>query len=272
MSGDDALHFGVVSTSPRTEPSLAIVCEALESRIGRAVRPRVLGSFGELGARLASGDIDVAWTPPIAAVELELANKVAIAVGVWRGGGSAYSSALFTLASSPIEKLGHLRGKRVAWVDRGSAAGYVFPKKKLESFGLSPDALFGAQTFEGTHEAVVTAVFSGRADVGATHVSFASGTTNVEGAGWQRPGAPEVRMLLTAGPIPPDAIVITRRLEESLHERITEALLAASEGAVKEHVHTVFSGRSFTIVGSYQYDALRSMLRVRPSGPSSRRA
>jgi ABC-type phosphate/phosphonate transport system substrate-binding protein len=148
----------------------------------------------------------------------------------------------------------------------------VFPKKKLESFGLSPDALFAAQTFEGTHEAVVNAVFAGRADVGATHVSFAVGSNTLESAGWLRPGAPEVRVLLTAGPIPPDAIVITRRVDESVRERITDALLGASEAEAKEPVRSVFAGRSFTIVGSYQYDALRSMLRVKPSGPSSRRA
>jgi len=271
MVDEGPLEFGVVATDPEAERSLAVVCDALSKRVGRAMRPRVLRSFGELGARLASGDIDIAWAPPIAAVELELAGKVAIAVGVWRGGGSAYSSALFTRASGPIQKLGHLRDKRVAWVDRGSAAGYVFPRKKLESFGLNPDKVFGAQTFEGTHEAVARAVFEGRADVGATHVTFKVGTHEVESAGFRLLGD-DVRMLLVAGPIPPDAIVITRRLSDDLHERITDALLATSEGATQEHMQKVFAGSSFTIVGSYQYDALRTMLRVKASGPSSRRA
>jgi phosphate/phosphite/phosphonate ABC transporter binding protein len=269
--GQPLLHFGVVSTNPATERALGAVCDALQARVGRTIHPRVLKSFGELGARLASGDLDMAWTPPIAAVELELAGRVSIAAGVWRGGGSAYSSALFTRADAQIEKLGHLRGKRIAWVDRGSAAGYVFPKKKLESLGLVPDVLFAAQTFEGTHEAVVNAVLSGRADAGATHVSFEVGSNKIETAGFQRV-ASEVRVLFTSGPIPPDAIVVTRRLPEELHERITDALLAAGEGSAKADVHTVFAGRAFTIVGSYQYDALRAMLRVKSSGPSSRRA
>ena len=81
-----------------------------------------------------------------------------------------------------------------------------------------------------------------------------------------------MHVLLTAGPIPPDAIVVTRRLPDSLRELITDGLLATSEGAAREDVRAVFAGRAFTIVGSYQYDALRAMLRVRPSAPSSGRA
>ena len=54
--------------------------------------------------------------------------------------------------------------------------------------------------------------------------------------------------------------------------KVTDALLAASEGPASAHVHAVFAGRSFTIVGGYQYEALRTMLRVRPSSPSNRRA
>ncbi len=266
MGASDALRFGVVSSTPGAEDALDAVSAALGERLGRTVVPRFVASFGELASQLAARHIDVAWAPPIAAVQLELVGRAAILAGVWRGDGSVYSSALYVLASSKIQTLDDLRGKRIAWVDRTSAAGYVFPKLELEARGHPPDRIFSEQRFEGTHEAVARAVFDGTVDVGATHVAADPATRErgtSEPPGWTRvEGAAPVRTIMITGTIPPDAIVASTHVAEPERERLTEALLAiASDERTSAHVRALFAGRGFVLVGSYQYAALRAMLR-----------
>lgn len=261
MSRSDALRFGIVTGDALAADNLRLVCEALGRELGRSIVPYVFPTFAELREKLDSGGLEVAWSPPIPAVQLELAGKFAIAVGVFREGGSGYSSAIFTRAASMIRTLDDLRGKQVAWVDRESAAGYLLPKLKLASKGLRAGSY--QEVFAGTHEAVVRAVLEGRADAGATNVSFAPVRGNIESAGWSTLALErDVRILATAGPIPPDVIVVSRELAEGVLEQITESLLVvASALATSEYVRALFRGHGFVMVGSYQYDGLRSLLK-----------
>ncbi|MGZ3424211.1 MAG: phosphate/phosphite/phosphonate ABC transporter substrate-binding protein [Polyangiales bacterium] len=255
------LRFGIVSRESNAEATLARVCRALGDAIGAEVVPRVLPTFAELREEIVADRIELAWCPPISAVQLELSGTTSIAVGVFREGGSSYSSAIFVAASSPWARFEDLRGKRIAWVDRESAAGYLLPKLRLASLGLG-DSAFAAQTFEGSHEAVVRAVLEGRADAGATHVSFAPVRGNIESSGWLRAGfdMQDVRILATAGPIPPDVIVVSKRVPDALQESIVEGLV--SVGA-DEDVRDLFAGNGFVLVGRYQYDGLRALLQHR---------
>jgi phosphonate transport system substrate-binding protein len=255
----EALRFGIVSGDPAAAGKLQRLCDVLRPQLGRPIFAFVFPTFAELRDKLTSDELDIAWAPPIAAVQLELSGRASIAVGVWREGGSSYSAAVFTRAASPLRHVDDLRGKSVAWVDRESAAGYLLPRLKLASLGIAPGSYL--ESFAGSHEAVVEAVLSGSADAGATHVSFAPVRGNIESAGWSRIAAErDVRILVTAGPIPPDVIVIAKTV--TAPELITEALIAvASSPATSDDVHALFAGRGFVMVGSYQYDGLRSMLR-----------
>lgn len=259
------LRFGVVSSTEGAEGALEAVSAALGKQLGGSIVPRFVASFGELASQIAAREIDVAWAPPIAAVQLELAGQAAILAGIWRGAASTYSSGLYVLESSPIASLEDLRGKRVAWVDRASAAGYVFPKHELEARGYAPDRFFASQSFEGTHEAVARAVFEGRADVGATHVPAGPTEHAAEAPGWTRVGGgAAVRTILVTGAIPPDAIVASTHVGELEREKLLEALLSiAADEQSRPHVRALFGGPSFVLVGDYQYASLRAMLRAK---------
>ncbi|MBI2391927.1 MAG: phosphate/phosphite/phosphonate ABC transporter substrate-binding protein [Deltaproteobacteria bacterium] len=256
----DELRFGIVTAGDAGD--VQRLCDALGRQLSRRVVPRVFDTFGAMRAELARSELELAWSPPVAAVQLELAGVVSIAVGIWREGGSSYSSAIFTRASGPVSRVTELRGKRIAWVDEESAAGYLLPKTKLAALGVRS---FEKETFEGTHEAVVRAVMEGRADAGATHVSFQPVSDKIETAGWSRGGAyrhEDVRILATAGPIPPDVVVVSRKLPESLHDELSDVLVALGQApSTRDDVRAVFAGHGFVLVGSYQYDALRSLWR-----------
>lgn len=260
MLGVVRLRFGIVSRDREAEAKLARVCSALGEALATEVVPCVLPTFEALREEIVTGRIELAWCPPISAVQLELDGKVTMAVGVFREGGSSYSSAIFVAASSDYTRIEELRGARIAWVDRESAAGYLLPRLRLASLGFGDDA-FVSQTFEGAHEAVVRAVMEGRADVGATHVSFAPIRGHIESAGWLSAGYAmhDVRILATAGPIPPDVIAMSSAVPASMHDPIVEALVSLGRS---DEVADLFAGSGFVLVGRYQYDGLRELLRA----------
>ncbi len=66
-----------------------------------------------------------------------------------------------------LTDLDALAGKRVAWVDRDSCAGYLFPKLELLERGRPPDSLFVGQCFLESHIRVVRAVRDGEAELRA---------------------------------------------------------------------------------------------------------
>jgi phosphonate transport system substrate-binding protein len=56
----------------------------------------------------------------------------------------------------------------VAWVNKSSTSGYLFPREMIKKAGFDPDSFFGGETMAGDHPAVCKAVKGGSADVGAT--------------------------------------------------------------------------------------------------------
>lgn len=249
------LRLGIVSGARNAEDNLRKLCDELSALVDRPVTPRLFETHSELRHAIDTRDLEIAWASPVTVIRLEAAGVASMAVGIHREGGSGYSSAIFTSASSRIQRLEQLQNRRVAWVDEESASGYIVPMQKLRAAGVTT---FAAQLFEGSHGAVVRAVLAGRADAGATNVSIDPGTGAYDTAGWMNIAPSNaIRVLITAGPIPPDAIVVARTVPEAMHEKITDALLTM---AMREHVLALFAGRGFVLVGRYQYDGLKKLL------------
>jgi phosphonate transport system substrate-binding protein len=265
------VRFGIVSASSAASDGLRKLCDELSKQVGQPFTSRVFRSYPELTAQMRAGEIDIGWAQPLAAVELEMLGAGVIALGVWRGAGSTFQSAIFVPASSSITRIEQLRGKRMAWVDPSSSAGYLFPKQKLISMGLHPDKFFVLQSFHRTHEEVAKTVMEGRADVGATCVAFFPGTGKIQSAGWSKGGAyadSDVRILLTHGPIPTDALVFSTRFDDKKRKQLADALMKASVvSSTRDLVQTLFSAQGFVFVGSSQYEPLRAMVTLPASAP-----
>src|SRR5262245_10071239 len=146
----------------REMTELAVIISR-ESGVDIAVTP--LGTYDGVAQMAHSGEIDLAWLAPIPF--LALASEGAV-VPLASTRAILYSSAIIVAKNSRLQKPASLVGKRAAWVDRHSAAGFVVPRIKLASVGILPGNTFAADTFLGSHDAVVRAVAAGQADFGAT--------------------------------------------------------------------------------------------------------
>jgi phosphate/phosphite/phosphonate ABC transporter binding protein len=216
-----------------------------------------VASYERLAQLIHHREIDLAWLPPITLVSLARNKRVVPLVSFHRDRGTQTRAALLLASTSHVSTYEELRGKRAAWVDRHSASGYVLPRIELAAHGIGAKEI-GTERIFGSHEAVVRAIASGRADFGATYARVdASGA--IVGPWSNIPGlARSVRVMTTFGEVPPDAIAARYDLDRSVHTLLVAALHGLTKSwKDREIVSDVFGASDFDTPRRAAYETLR---------------
>jgi len=228
-AGGQVLSLGI--GEPQGEaPALkakALLEPYLTRALGEKVQVVLLPKYEQLSTALISAQVDLAWVPPIAFVTAHSTNaEIKSLAKARRNGVSYYRSAFIVRKDSPAKSLADLRGKRVAWVDRGSASGYLYPRALLARVGQNPATFFSSEIFAGSHPAVCTAVRNGTVDVGAT-----LGDQPMRGRDFQADGCVDVppiadfRVIAASEPIANDVVAARAGLDGKLAEAVTQVLM-----------------------------------------------
>jgi len=227
-----------------TQGRLGSLCDALSVALEFPVVPHAVQTYTDLLAGLHWGEIHFAWLPPMIAVRaIARGSAVPLAAPV-RSGSAWYWTALFSREGSDIEGLEQLQGTRAAWVDSMSSAGYLVIRASLRAGGCDPSRVFREELFCGTHDAVVNAVLSGRADVGATFAHF-DDSGRIRTAGW---GKSPVQVIKCAGPIPSDILAASVHLPREVARDISEALTGEGHSEVRRAASELLDATGFVTV------------------------
>ena len=201
-------------------PKLTALCKTLGALVDRPASGHLMVSYEELELGADADGFEMMWLPPLIALRLVPSGRAeAMAVPV-REGETSYATALFAKPGSDLTELAGLAGKRAAWVDQHSCAGYVLPRALLKRRGMDADATFGEQRMLGSHAKVVAAVLDGEADVGATFVHLDGG--EIVSAAW---GDRQVHVVESYGPIPADMLAFGRKVKDAARETVVAALM-----------------------------------------------
>ncbi len=160
------LRFGLVLAGGAGDEASRSALEELGRILGKGWLIAVASSYGHLVDALAEGDLDLGWLPPVAYVRAARAGAARPLLTFEREGRRSYSSAIVA-RTGEIATLADLAGKRVAWVDPWSAAGYLVPRCMLRHRGIQPERDFRSQAYVGSYVAVLRSILDGDADVGA---------------------------------------------------------------------------------------------------------
>ncbi len=222
--------------------------QALAAAIGRTLAVEVHATqtkdYRELAEAVATGEVAMAWVPPLLSMELsarELAEPIALPV---RNEATTYRAALFVTVGGP-RSLTALRGARVAWVDRASAAGYAIPRMMIAAAGHDPSTFFASESFYQSHDRVVDAVLADLADVGATYCRI-DADGHVLWAGWAEHDGlypPRVEVVAMSEPIPNDAWVVGAGV--SVERRASLVDLLTTVNPVQEHACRLLRAERF---------------------------
>jgi phosphate/phosphite/phosphonate ABC transporter binding protein len=253
------LTFGYAAPEATDEANHSM--NALLARVSAGAGHEIVASpqdaYDAVAQAVHKGELDLAWVSPIPFIAL-LRNESVIPLASPQRGGTHYHGALVVSADSQIGDLSTLAGKRAAWVDRYSAAGFVVPRIELAKAGIDKKKL-GSQKFYGSHNAAMQAVANGEADFGATFVRLAPNGAIVGGP-WI--GNPEMerrlRIFATFGEIPPDVVVARKDLTLAVRERVRESLLSLTDDARgAEMLNAVFGAEGMFVPNVDRYEPLR---------------
>jgi phosphate/phosphite/phosphonate ABC transporter binding protein len=257
------LSLGLVSYSgAATASSDAQSLQTLLSqRLGRDVTTRVFPAEAELSSAVAAGTVDLAWLPPFAFVEAESKGKVTPIVKIARHGLPFYRGVLFVKSASKVSSLKDLQGLKAGWVEKNSAAGYLFPRAIIRQAGLKPAELFKREIFLGDHAAVCKAVLDGQVDVGATYADDRPKGQPVEIDGCVQASGAEaakgLRVIATSAPIPNDVIAARPELPPADISRIREIFQGFKPTGDEQKILSVFKAESFVEVGAEDFEPVR---------------
>jgi phosphonate transport system substrate-binding protein len=220
----------VPSTTPGDEHALDRLCRELAKLLDVKVRGARPESYSALVNELELDRVQYAWMSPALVVLASEKIRITPLLSAVREDRTEYCSALFVPEESRIRTLDDLSGKRVAWVDRTSASGYLMPRLHLASRGVDAAQLFGEELFLRSHGEVVRAVFDGRADVGATYAQKPASGAPIKRAGFVDV-APKraARVLEWTNNIPNDVIAGHGLLPRQVQRTFADAIVALAQ-------------------------------------------
>ncbi len=207
-----------------TQPLVAYLAVAL----GVPVRVVIERDYDTQIAAMRDGTLDAALFGEYAFQRARtVAGAEALAISVTMGSDTeaTYQSVIIAGIDTALHTLADLAGQTVGFVDRGSTAGYLIPRRMLREAGLNPDTDITA-VFLNSHGAVLDAVADGAVPAGALF------RQEVQRASMRAPErTARLRVLAVSPPIPKGPFAVRRGLDRETHQRLLQALLRIHEDA-----------------------------------------
>lgn len=202
------------------------LAQMISDDTGLVVEATVGTDFAAVREAMGAGQAQIGWLNTFNYV---LANeKYGVDVGLvtQRFGLTYYTGQIIVRADSGITSLADLKGKVMCWVDPNSTSGYIIPRIMLAANGIDPDADFANTVEAGSHNNVVTAVYNGDCDAGATYSDARSSIAE------DFPDVNDVVIVLaTTTEIPNDTVSFTKDFPSDMRQQIVDALVAISATA-----------------------------------------
>lgn len=232
------------------------LAQMVSERTGLVVKANVGTDFSSVREAMCAGKAQIGWLNTFNYV---LANEqcgVDAALATSRFGSSTYAGQIIVRADSGISTIADLKGKVMCWVDPASTSGYIIPRIMLAAEGINPDTDFSQTVEAGSHNNVVTQVYNGDCDAGAT---FSDARTGIEK---EFPDVLEkVVVLATTSDIPNDSVSFIKDFPAEMRTKIVAALLdisASPEG--QEALNTLYNIESLVESSDSFYDVFRADL------------
>jgi phosphonate transport system substrate-binding protein len=173
-----------------------------------------------------------------------------------RFGSPTYNGQLIVLADSGISSISDLSGKTFCRPDPLSTSGWIIPMLTLRAEGIDTDTDLAEVVDAGSHDAVVSAVYNGECDVGATFVDARSSIEE------DNPDVMEkVSVIAVTEDIPNDGVQYVPSFPRELRDTINAALLKIAETEEgQEALDTAYNWAGLELHDNTFYDPFRQVL------------
>ncbi|MCD6284546.1 MAG: phosphate/phosphite/phosphonate ABC transporter substrate-binding protein [Anaerolineae bacterium] len=175
-----------------------------------------------------------------------------------RYGSPTYNGQIIVNVDSGISTIQDLKGKTFCRPDPLSTSGWIIPDLTMRAAGIDPQNDLAEIVDAGSHDAVVSAVYNGDCDAGATYVDARSTIED---------DSPDVMdKVLVIGvteDIPNDGVQFIAGMDPEMKQTIVDALLAISETEEGQAaLDTAYSWAALEKHGDDFYDPFRQVLQA----------
>ncbi len=212
-------EMNVFSQMQRYRP----LAEYLGRKLDIDVQLTMLSRYGNIIERLRENKIDAAFlgsfTGTLAISQL---NVEPLARPINLDGTSTYHGLLFVRKDSGIKNVQDMRNTTMAFVERATTAGYIFPLAYFKKNGIAEyETFFKESFFAGSHDATIDAVYRKQADIGAAK------NTIFEYYMAKNPQvAEQIEVLARSTSVPSNGLCVLPSVSRELRTRLRKTLLA----------------------------------------------
>jgi phosphonate transport system substrate-binding protein len=221
-SADNALTMAFV---PSVEAQQVLdsgeqLAALLSEKTGLTIKPLEATSYVGIVEAMSTGDVQVAWLPPMAYVFANQRNGAKVVLKVVRHGAPTYRGQIVVAADSPLKSIADLKGKKLSFPDQQSASGHLYPTALMLEHGVDPEKDCTV-VYSGSHDAALTALLKGSVDAACTFDDARNGL---------KEAFPDImektRVLAKTTDIPADCVAVSATLDPAIAQKITDGLVA----------------------------------------------
>lgn len=240
------------------------LAEELQKRFKIPVEIYISSDYENLINAMKEKKVDYAFFSSLSFVTAEeVASAKVLLKKVWST-EPFYFSALIVKKASKINKVSDLVSKRVAYVDKKSASGYLYPRVMLLKNKIQ-DKNFKEIVFSGNHAQSVKLLDEGRVDAIAV---FSDDALGKNGA-WHKFGmkkSSQYKVLWVSEPIPSDPFTVRKDFYEK-YPKLTHTLMFAlidlfDQAKASQRFSEVLGNQDLVLATTRQYDPVREMVKT----------
>jgi len=229
------------------------VADYLSARGNFEIELKIFPSYGSLIEGFESSSVDGGFMGSFAfALAHERYGVEPLARPVGLDESSTYYGLIFVRKDSGIRQYRDLMGKRFAFVDPLTTAGYLLPLEFFHDFGIRDfRKVFSHSYFAGTHEGAILDVLDGRADIGA-----AKSTVFARLAAYDSRVGSELVFLAKSREVPENVLVLARDVDSAVKASLERSLLQMHDTERGQEVLTRFGASRFITTTQEDYAAV----------------
>ncbi|MEN8258342.1 MAG: phosphate/phosphite/phosphonate ABC transporter substrate-binding protein [Thermodesulfobacteriota bacterium] len=231
-------EIDIFSQKKRYEP----LVKYLEGKQGVVIDLKILSRYGNIIDNFVSKDLDAAFFGSFTgALALKKLGVTPLARPEGDDGISTYFGMVFARKDSHINNAADMKGKRFAFVDKATTAGWLLPLHFFGELGIEDyQSWFGETYFTGTHDDAIYDVLNGNADIGA-----AKNTVFDRLAAQDSRILDELEIISTSMPVPENGLAVRPGLDEGLVAGMKKTLLTMDQDPEGKGVLAQFGAARF---------------------------
>ena len=214
----------------------------ISEKSGLDVELKILSRYGNIIDNFLSDQLDGAFFGSFTgALAIKKLGVEPLARPLWLDGKSTYYGLIIVRKDSAIKNALDMKGKRFAFVDKATTAGWLLPLSYFKENSIEDYREWFSETyFTGTHEDVIYDVLNGKADIGA-----AKNTVFERLAQKDSKLLDELKILAKSPEVPANALAVKKNLDSSLKIKLKNILLQMDQDRWGRKILAEFGAQKF---------------------------